>query len=205
MPAKLHIQGILLFLFIPLVLFLFLKYPFGVPLSFLAAILLMMVHRLIARPFFLRNKTLRCFWCGKTGNRRVPMEVEAGERLTIELCDPICRQQAEKFFDFTYRFRTFLQIGIFLPLSWYVVTMLLNHYGIFHFPPDWSRFIFQFFVAVSVVTVSIAYRFGQETAHAVFPFPIHNLFLLSAKNTLLVFRYVGIWWLIISIYFLFTH
>ena len=117
----------------------------------------------------------------------------------LEFCER-CKDPAKRFFDFTYRYRMLLRLGIFLPLVWYLITMLLNHYGVFHFSIDWNRFIFQFFIALTVVTVSFAYRTGHLTDRLTFPFPIHNLFLLGARNTLVVFRYVGIWWLIASLY-----
>jgi hypothetical protein len=200
---SLHLKGVFLFLFIPLVLFLFLKYPFGVPLSFLAAILIMIGHRFVAQPFFRKNCRLRCFWCGKTSKPRLELEVDSGSKVTLEFCEE-CLNSGKRFFDFTYRHRMLLRLGIFLPLAWYIVTMLLNYFGVFHFPPLWNRFIFQFFIAITVVTVSFVYRAGKSTEPSSFPFPIHNLFLLGAKNTLLVFRFVGLWWLAASVYILFS-
>ena len=204
-PRLLHAKGILLFLFIPLVLYLFLQHPFGVPASFAIAIAIMVGHRFVARPFFLRNTGIRCFWCGRTSKTREKIQVKSGTVVAIELCEQNCSRPAKQFFDFTFRYRVWLRLGIFLPLLWYIVTMVLNDLGIWSFPNEWNRFIFQFFIATSVVLISFAYRTGMETSDPVFPFPIHNLSLIGAKNTLLVFRYVGIWWLAVSIYFLWTH
>jgi hypothetical protein len=198
----LHIKGFLLFLFIPLVLYLFLQHPFGVIQSFLTAIAIMIGHRWIARPFFLRNANQRCFWCGRSKNPRVSQEVKSGDTVAIELCVYGCSKRALQFFDFTSGYRHFLRAGIFLPLGWYIITMVLDALGIFHFPENWNHFIFQFMIAATVVIISFAYRSGSETSYPSFPFPIHNLFLIGAKNTLLVFRYVGFWWLAISFYFL---
>ena len=198
-----HAKGILLFLFIPLVLYLFLQHPFGVPASFAIAIAVMLGHRFIARPFFLRNAEKRCFWCARTGNPREKIQVKSGNTVSINLCTESCRRSAKQFFDFTFRYRAILRFGIFLPLVWYIVTMVLNDLRIWSFPNEWNRFIFQFFIAVTVLLVSFAYRTGIETSNPVFPFPIHNLSLIGANNILLVFRYVGIWWLAVSLYFLF--
>jgi hypothetical protein len=198
-----HLKGILLFLFIPLVLYLFLQYPAGLLPSFVVAIVLMLGHRFIARPFFLRNKNFRCFWCGRTGKNREKLEVRSGKaRIEIEACIQPCSAHAQSFFAFTYKYRALLRLGIFVPLLWYIVTMLLDDFGVWSFPRDWNRFIFQFFIALTVVTISFSYRSTKQTVELVFPFPIHNLFLLGAKNTLLVFRYVGIWWIAASLWFL---
>jgi hypothetical protein len=202
--ALIHTKGVLLFLFIPLVLYLFLQHPFGVTASFAIAIAIMAGHRLVARPFFLRNSSVRCFWCGRTSNLREQIHVKSGEVVVIELCKQTCSAPARKFFDFTDRNRMLFRVGIFLPLLWYAVTMVLNDRSIWSFPNDWNRFIFQFFIAANVVLISFAYKTGMETSNPAFPFPIHNLFLIGAKNTLIVFRYVGIWWLAASLYFVWT-
>ena len=204
-PKLIQTKGLLLFLFIPLVLYLFLQHPFGVPASFAIAIALMLGHRFIARPFFLRNAGNRCFWCARTGNPREKIQVKSGKAVQIELCKQNCSRPAKQFFDFTFRYRMLIRLGIFLPLVWYLVTMILNHLGIWAFPDEWNRFIFRFFIALTVVMISCAYRTGTEAANPAFPFPIHNLSLIGAKNTLLVFRYVGIWWLGLGLYFLGTH
>ena len=204
LPDKLLPQGILLFIFIPIVLFLFLQHPFGVPYSLLIGIAIIIAHRFVARPFFFENANRRCFWCARRTNPRVRCEVKAGNIVTVELCNPFCKESAKRFFDFCDRFKMFIRLGIFVPLVWYLVVSLLNDFRVFHFEPDWNKFIFRFFVAITVVTISFAYPKGRTTHKAVFPFPIHNLFLIGAKNTLLVFRYVGIWWILDSLYFLIT-
>jgi hypothetical protein len=195
-------QGILLFVFIPIVLFLFLQHPFGVPLSVLLGVTIMIAHRLIARPFFLRNATRRCFWCARNSNPRTQIEVNGA--FIVENCNPFCADSAMRFFDFCDGYKLLIRIGIFLPLLTYIILLLLTHYGLVNFSPDWNKFIFRFFIAATVVTISFAYGKGRANQKSNFPFPIHNLFLIGAKNTLLVFRYVGIWWILASLYFLIT-
>lgn len=197
--ARIHFLGILLFLFIPFVLFLFLKHPFGVITSFIIAIMIMISHRLVAIPFMNRFKNSRCLWCGRTSRTRVKQTVGAIE---FEFCQQNCITKAKKFFDFCSRYALLLRAGIFIPLGWYLITMTLTALNQFHFPEDWNHFIFQFFIALTVVSISFVYRIGKETDTLTFPFPIHNLFLLGIQNTLIVFRIVGIWWIVVSLIFL---
>jgi hypothetical protein len=199
---KIHLFGILLFLFIPLVLFLFLRHPFGVLISFGIAIVIMIGHRFVAIPFMNRFKNLRCLWCGRTSRMRDKQNVGA---IGFEFCQQNCIYKANRFFDFCSRYATLLRIGIFIPLAWYAITMTLTALNLIHFPEDWNHFIFQFFIAVTVVSISFLYPTGKETDTPTFPFPIHNLFLLGIQNTLIVFRLVGIWWIIVSLVFLFRH
>ena len=200
--AKIHLLGILLFLFIPIVLFLFLRHPFGVLTSFAIAIAIMIIHRFVAIPFMNRFKNLRCLWCGRTSRPRVKQPVGAIE---FEFCQHNCITRAKRFFDFCSRYAPLFRAGIFIPLAWYVITMILTALNLIHFPEDWNHFIFQFFIAVTVVSISLLYRAGKETDTPTFPFPIHNLFLLGIQNTLIVFRLVGIWWIVVSLIFLFRR
>ncbi len=196
---KVHLTGALLFLFIPLVLFLFLRYPFGILPSLFAALGIMFGHRFLAIPFMERFKNERCLWCGRTSRPRKPLILSGKE---FQLCVETCKTKALRFFDFCRRNRPLIAAGIFLPLCWYVVTMLGNGFGLFSFPQDWDRFLFQFFIAITVASISFLYGTGSAAENPGFSFPIHNLFLLGIKNTLLVFRYVGIWWIAVSLIFL---
>lgn len=204
-PAAIHAIGIFLFLFIPLVLFLFLRYPWGILPCFAAAIVLMFSHRFAAIPFMNTYRTRRCLWCGRTTRPREALPVDTGSQVEFQACVQGCGAKARRFFDFCLSHKNLLRLGIFLPLAWYVVTMLLNGLGFLNFPVGWDRFIFQFCIACSVVSISFFYARGKETELPTFAFPIHNLFLLGIKNTLLVFRYVGIWWIAASLYFLYTR
>jgi hypothetical protein len=200
--AKINLTGTLLFLFIPLVLFLFLKHPLGILISFGVAISIMVAHRFVAIPFMNRFKNLRCLWCGRTSRTRVKQNVGSIE---FQFCQQNCITKAKKFFDFCSRYSPILKSGIFIPLAWYVITMILSALNVIHFPEDWNHFIFQFFIAVTVVTISFLYRIGKQTDALTFPFPIHNLFLLGIQNTLIVFRLVGFWWIVVSVIFLLRH
>jgi hypothetical protein len=201
------ILGVLLFLFIPLVLFLFLRFPFGIVPSFAVAILMMFGHRFLARPFMMHYRLKRCLWCGRSSRPRQGIDVATSNAssLGFEVCVESCNSNSRRFFDFIDRHKRLLRAGIFLPLVWYVISMLLIGLGRFSFPIEWNRFLFQFFIACTVVSISFLYKTGMETDTPSFRFPIHNLFLLGIKNTLLVFRYVGIWWLAASLYFLFKR
>src|SRR5512142_16286 len=61
---RLTIHGALLFLFIPLVLFLYVRQPFGPAASVLVGLVLMFGPRFLAAPWMARHSTERCLWCG---------------------------------------------------------------------------------------------------------------------------------------------
>ena len=67
--------GIACFLFIPLVLYLYVVHPEPVALSTAAGVVLMLGHRLLARPYMQRVRGASA--CGATGCRRVERTTEA--------------------------------------------------------------------------------------------------------------------------------
>jgi hypothetical protein len=163
----------------------------------------MLSHRFVAVPFMQRNRQARCLWCARASRPREPLVIQAGAaQLQFECCKENCCSKTKRFCDFTSRNRVMIRAGIFLPLIWYIVTMLLYGFEMWKFPIEWNRFIFQFFIACTVVSISLLYAFGNETDRPSLPFPIHNLFLLGIRNALLIFRLVGIWWISAGLYFL---
>lgn len=57
---KLQATGVLLFLFIPVVLFLFVRHPEPVGASLVGGIVLMLGHRFLARPYMERSLAAKC-------------------------------------------------------------------------------------------------------------------------------------------------
>ena len=83
MPARL--AGALLFLPVPLVLFLFTRAPFGVLPSLGIGIALVLTHRLYARPWALARARTRCLWCG------VDIAATAPSAVALPIEDPLGR------------------------------------------------------------------------------------------------------------------
>lgn len=197
-----YVKGLLLFLFIPFVLYMFLRYPLGIPLSFGIALPVMFLHRFAARPFMMKHKNRRCIWCGRTADDET---FSIGDTL-FTACSVKHKTLTARFAGFADRFRIPIAAGIFIPLAVYIILTLLRPFGADLLPPEWSRFIFRSGIAVTVVSVSLFYRTAKipdETPS--FPFPIHNLFLLGIRETLWIFRIVGVWWIAASVLFLFRN
>jgi hypothetical protein len=122
-PAAWQLQagGVLLFLFIPLVLYLFVRHPAPLAASLAAGILLMVSHRFLARPYMVRVLPCKCLWC----NRVLPpvldpatrtLDLAAGGEVLAARCCAGHRSQAVRFLGFLERARWPLRLGIFLPL-----------------------------------------------------------------------------------------
>jgi hypothetical protein len=194
------LQGAALFLFIPLVLFLFLRQPLGPGWSVATGVAIMLAHRFVAAPWAAKYADVRCLWCGRVGVS-VPIAVTAqGLTWAMNTCSETHAEQVRRFLTFVRRFRAAIGAGIVLPLAWLLLASLAAAFGRPLLPHDTNALIFRIVVAATVVgaaTVPFALAGGTPAPQGLrCPFPLHNLSLLGIGNTLWVFRIVGGWWLV---------
>ena len=193
------IQGILLFLFIPLVLMLFLGQPMGPAASLTIGLVVMLGHRQVAAPWVRRHAAGRCAWCaGPAGARAVPLEV-AGARGNWHLvaCSEAHAGRTRRFLSTLRRWRVPITAGIFAPLLLLLAGTLALALGHGFLPHAENVRQFRLVVAATVVLASLAYPWVRRPDEALScPFPLHNLLLLGIRQTLWVFRLVGAWWIL---------
>jgi hypothetical protein len=193
-------QGILLFLFIPLVLFLFLEQPLGPGWSVAAGLAIMVGHRFVAEPWAAKFADVRCLWCGRVG-APVAIDIVAGGRTwPMRACSDHHAAMARRFLGFVSRFRFPIALGVFVPLAWLLGASLADAAGHPVLPRETNALVFRVIVAATVVLASLSPLLPTGVEHrdspARCPFPLHNLVLLGIGNTLWVFRLVGAWWLV---------
>jgi hypothetical protein len=210
-------QGVFLFLFIPLVLSLYLRQPFGPGLSIALGLVIMVGHRFVAAPWMLHHATARCLWCGgavQNGSTPfdsaqgrhgsappVTLRVAAGSRMVaLGACSEAHADHAARFLTFIYRWRVAIGLGIFVPLVVLLGGSLALAGGRQLLSHEWNTWQFRTVVAFTVVTTSVVWHTVARPSPSLrSPFPLHNLFLLGIRNTLWVFRLVGTWWLVAGI------
>jgi hypothetical protein len=190
------IQGIALFAFVPLVLWLLLAQPIGPALSVACAVAIIVAHRAVAAPWAARHARERCLWCGRPGEISCDVPV-AGAAGTIPFgaCAAGHADAARRFFAFTDRARVPIGLGIFVPLIVLIGGTLLRALGAGVLSQAANAMQFKVIVAATVVVTSVAYMRAAPAATPRSAFPVHNLVLLGIRNTLWVFRLVGGWWL----------
>lgn len=198
-PLRAQATGVLLFLFIPLVLFLFVRHPEPVAASLAAGIVLMLGHRFLARPYMERSLPVKCVWC----NRILPagegdtLELGTGERQIQARCCSGHREPAAKFFSFLAAWRWPLRAGIFVPLLILLGTLAAAAFGR-QAPVENATALFRLIVGITVNLAAFGYLAmpaARDRLPMAVPFPLHNFFLLGVRNLLWVFRLVGVWWI----------
>ncbi len=207
-------QGAALFLFIPFVLFLFLRQPLGPGWSVAVGLAIMLGHRFIAAPWMAKFADVRCLWCGRVGVSHAFPILAGGRTWTMSACSAEHAGLVARVLRFVQRFRVLIAIGIFVPLAWLVLASLAAAAGRPLLPHQLNALLFRVVVAVTVVTAATVPSViaggkpavrdvardsergprGQQPLRC--PFPLHNLFLLGLGKTLWVFRIVGAWWIV---------
>ena len=193
--------GVLLFLFIPLVLFLFVRHPEPVGLSLAGGVALMIGHRFLARPYMARVLPYKCVWCNRVlpaaprGEEKAStLELLAGGKALHARCCPEHRKPASKFFTFLHAWRWPLRLGIFVPLLFLLTALAASAAGQ-PAPVPLATAWFKLVVGATVNGAALGYLASREQPPFTVPFPVHNFFLLGIRNLLWVFRLVGLWWI----------
>ena len=189
----------LLFLFIPLVLFLFVRHPEPAGASLIAGVVLMVGHRRLARPYMERALPVKCAWC----NRVLPagagetLDLLSGGREIRARCCAGHREPAARFFAFLESWRWPLRLGIFVPLLILLGTLAVSASGQQAplAPLADTTALFQLVVGITVNVAALGSLRTPARSSTTVPFPVHNFFLLGVRNLLWVFRLVGIWWI----------
>jgi hypothetical protein len=193
-----NLLGILLFLFIPVVLYFFVAHPRPIAASLAAGLVLMAGHRFVADPYFRTVRPSTCVWCHRTFDGAHPGALALDlatrrERFSLLACeahaDPVRR-----FFQFLDQYRWPLRLGIAVPLLLLLAALGAAAAGRGQWLEPASQ-LFRLVVGVTVHVAALGALVGAPVRTAAAAFPVHNFYLLGIRTTLWIFRLVGIWWI----------
>lgn len=201
-PTRWQAQGlgIVLFLFIPVVLFLYVRHPEPLAASLGAGVALMIGHRFLARPWMERVREAKCLWCNRMlaegeGER---LALATGGGTVVARCCAEHREPLEKFFAWVEATRRSLRIGIFAPLLLLLAALAWAALGHREYLAN-ATALFQLAVGLSVNVAAAGPLVGHAEAPPRVPFPVHNFFLLGVDALLWIFRLVGAWWIVVGL------
>jgi hypothetical protein len=193
--------GVALFLFIPLVLFLFVAHPAPAAASLVAGIILMLGHRFLARPYMERVRRSKCLWCNRWLRPEEPstaLAVVAGSSVLEFTTCPGHDAPVRSFLAWTERLALPLRLGIGLPLGFLLATLAYLAAGRAA-PVELATDLFRFVVGLTVNVAALGPLVGSPRANGDSPlraaFLAHNFALLGVRAILWIFRIVGIYWL----------
>ncbi len=206
-PRRAAVLGMVLFLFIPVVLYLFVAHPAPVAGSLAAGLLLMAGHRFLARPYMLATRAHKCVWCNRAfdeqpGGESTPQRAvelaQGGALPALELLTCAAHvAPTQRFFAFVDRCRLPLRIGIGLPLGLLLGALVALSAGL----GDWTEpatALFRLAVGLTVHLAALGPWLGALRPESRAAFPVHNFYLLGIRAILWIFRLVGIWWIVVG-------
>lgn len=200
--ALVRLLGALLFLPVPVVLYLFTRAPLGPAASLALGLALMASHRLYARPFALARAQARCLWCGGAAFAGPELVVDEPPGTTRwRACGERHARLARRFLGWAGAHAVFLRAGIlgtlvlFLALAGLALARAggpLRHADAVN--------VFRLGIAATVLPLSILGPLGPEGREGVrTPFPVHIQALIGTWAVVWLFRIVGAAWLALGL------
>ena len=216
-PVSDRLAGVLLFLPVPVVLWLFTRQPFGPWASLGLGALLMLTHRLYARPFALSRAPRRCLWCGGSAGEGPGLDVdEPIGRTSWRACGAAHARALARTLGWAAGHSRLLALGILGTLALFLCGAVAAALG----RPAWlvpedSVASFRLGIALTVLPfgwlapgsqpsgASGPVLEGQPASRL--PFPVHVQALLGTLWVVWLFRLVGLWWLVAALLHLFRR
>jgi hypothetical protein len=195
-----RLVGLLLFLPVPAVLWLFTRAPLGAGPSIALGVIVMLTHRLYARPWALARTGRRCLWCGgAAADGAFPVEVvEPPGRTAWRACSAPHADRVRRTLGWVARHRPLVLGGIGGAILALVIGGPLaarGWLGPVAFP-DLS-IVFRTLVALTVLPLALLGPFSRDPGAEPprVPFPVHIQALIGTNAVMWLFRVVGAIWL----------
>ncbi len=199
---RLRALGLLLFLPVPLVLWLLTSQALGVGWSVAVALALVLTHRSYARPFALRHAESRCLWCGTSGANLMIEAHEPDASTRWAACGAHHADSLRRVLGWTARRSTFLRVGVLGTLALFLSGLLLASTGRLGslLPADAVAF---FRIGISLTVLPLGWT-AADSRHKTeeggrLPFPLHIQGLIGTWSVLWLFRLVGLVWLALGL------
>jgi hypothetical protein len=195
--------GLVLFLPVPVVLWLFTQTPLGVLPSLVLGVVLVATHRLYARPFALTRAERRCLWCGRAAGAGPGVDlVEPLASTRWRACSASHAERLGRLLAWTEAHAAALRIGILGTLALFLPLQLLA--GLGRSGALTSGDAVAFFRGGIALTVLPLGWLGASRGRASappprVPFPVHIQALIGTAAVLWLFRLVGLAWLALAV------
>ena len=197
-----RVAGLLVFLPIPFVLFLYTRNPWGVGLSMGVGLVLMVSHVAYARPYARFRAGKRCLWSGAPIREGIPVPVQDPlGRIDWIAQDPQAADRLARTLGWGRRNGMFLRIGVLGSLIGFLVLHpLVALERVPHVQTADTINFFRLGIATTVLPFGwLGPRSRPDEADPLsFPSPMHIQALIGTRTMIWLFRIVGVAWLVQS-------
>jgi hypothetical protein len=195
--------GLLLFIPVPIVLFLFTRAPLGIAPSLALGVALVATHRLYARPFALARASRRCLWCGGAAGDGPTLTIEEPIGTTRwRACGARHADRLRHFLGWAGEHRRYLQIGILGTLAAFLIAgVVIALRGVGAEPYADAVNAFRLGIAATVLPLGLLAGRHAVPPEAPLrtPFPVHIQALIGTWAVGWLFRIVGVAWLALAV------
>lgn len=199
-----RLWGLLLFLPVPFVLWCLTQRPFGTGISLTLGLVMMLSHRLYARPFARARAAHRCLWCGGRADNGPLLRIAEPSGVTAwRCCGEHHAQRMTQTVNWAWRYRWLLRVGI--------LGGLLALFAVAALAPvlpalllDDGVCAFRLGVVAAVLPLGWATLRLRHPSKGPLkaPFPLHIQALIGTLSVIWLFRVVGLIWLGVSLFYL---
>lgn len=198
-----RLAGVLLFLPVPVVLWLFTRQPLGPWASLGLGVLLVLTHRLYARPFALSRAGRRCLWCGGPAGEGPAIDAdEPLGRTSWRACGAAHASALARTLGWAAERSRLLALGILGTLALFLCLSVAAALGrTARLRAEDAVAVFRLGVALTVLPFGwLAPLTGPASGPKDrLPFPLHIQALLGTLWVVWLFRLVGLWWLVAAL------
>jgi hypothetical protein len=200
-PASDRAFGILLFLPVPLVLWLFTAQPLGVAWSLAVGCAIVATHRLYARPFALARAERRCLWCGSPAAGPSLALAEPVGETTWRTCGEAHGARVGAVLSWASRHGLALRLGIGGSLLiLFAMSLLARFMPRLGLLPKDGVLLFRLGVACTVLPLGWLGTRRSPASIGPLPFPVHLQALVGTVVVVWLFRLVGLAWLALGLW-----
>jgi len=195
---RLRFQGLLLFLLIPLAIYLLIAQPLWPLASLIAGAVLLVVVRFAALPHLTRHKQTRCAWSGaEIAPGCIYKVISSGVEHTLHFESDKKRERAAHLLTFAQKYAWPLRVLLIGPMVYYVVIEVLRMAGVEGIPSHQTNVACATGAfGIVILVTSIAHRFIEPIPHmkspVTVPFAVQVAFLLGMCWTLVAFTLAGL-------------
>jgi hypothetical protein len=196
-----RLLGVLLFLPVPAVLFLFTQAPLGPAASLVLGVAVMATHRSYARPFACARGDRRCLWCAGDAGAGPELIVEEPLGTTRwRACGEPHALRARRFLNWAGVHGRFVQVGILGTLLAFLVLGTVAAAAPAALPYADAVGLFRLGIAATVLPLALLGVRGTAGSERLrTPFPVHIQALVGTATVVWLFRIVGLVWLTLAL------
>ena len=195
---RLRLLGLLLFLPLPVGLYLMIAQPVHPLGALIAGVVLLVCHGFVAAPFIEAHLLDRCIWSGREIAPGCAYKVtSSGSTRAFNSYNDVFRERASRLFTLFHKLFWPLRVAVLAPVAFFVVMELLRHVGQPVTSASTNLGVLLGGAGLVLILIAVGQRFVEPIPHnkgpVRFPLPASTVALLGVFWTLVLGVVAAVW------------